>query len=257
MIALVLGLIGIGSSNPAPVLGAGSVAVAGHDPAVGGRVPVNLDHQIPVLVRHLPADVGTPDTAQLVLSLGGVAVVRSTAVPVEHGSAGLLATMDASAGRYIVGGKLAGALKLSGPRGSVTDDFGLQVARSPFATFGGVVGIVLLLFVVAYTESLLRSLRRGRRRDNRTAAMVGLVVVGLVGGVTATLWGWMLGIAGPTFVAFVVPAVLGAVAGLLAGLAGRHVGERTRARRQANRLVLVARRTASPPAEPAPVGVGH
>jgi len=257
VIALVLGLIGIGSSNPAPVLGAGSVSVAGHDPAVDGQVPVNLDHQIPVLVRHLPGDVGTPDTAQLVLSLGGVPVVRSTAVPVEHGSAGLLATMDASAGRYIVGGKLAGALKLSGPQGSVTDDFGLQVARSPFATFGGVVGIVLLLFVVAYTESLLRSLRRGRRRDNRTAAMVGLVVVGLVGGVTATLWGWMLGIAGPTLVAFVVPAVLGAVAGLLAGLAGRQVGERTRARRQANRLVLVARRTASPPAEPAPVGVGH
>jgi len=253
---VVLGLLGIGSSSPAPVLGAGSVTVAGHDAAAGGRVPLNLDHQIPVVIRNLPAGVGRPGTAQLVLSLGGLSVVRSTAVPVVHGSARLLATMDASAGRYVVGGKLAGALTLSGPRGTVTDDFGVQVARPPFATFGGVVGIVLLLFVVAYAESLLRSLRRGRRRDNRTAAVVGLVVVGLVGGLTSTLWGWMLGITGPTFVAFVVPAVLGAMAGLLTGLAGQQVGERTRARRQANRLVLVARRAASPPAQSSPVRVG-
>ena len=80
---------------------------------------------------------------------------------------------------------------------------------------------------------------------------------GSMGGVAATLWGWMLGIAGPTLAAFVVSAVLGAVAGLLAGLAGRQVGERTRARRQANRLVLVARRTALPPAESSTVSVGR
>jgi len=81
--------------------------------------------------------------------------------------------------------------------------------------------------------------------------------VGAVGGVSATLWGWMLGIAGPTFVSFAVTAVLGAIAGLLAGLAGCQVGERTRARRQANRLVLVARRSALPPAESSPVGIGR
>ena len=73
---------------------------------------------------------------------------------------------------------------------------------------------------------------------------------------SATLWGWILGIAGPTLVSFVVIAILGAIAGLLAGLAGRQVGERTRARRQANRLVLVARRSALPPAESSPAGVG-
>ena len=139
----------------------------------------------------------------------------------------------------------------------MNDDFGVQATRSPFATFGGVVGIVLLLFVVAYAESLLRSLRRGRRRDNRTAAVVGLAVVGVVGGVAATLWGWMLGITAPTFVR------LRRGRGRWARWLGcwrdwpvGSVGERTRARRQANRLVLVARRTALPPAAPSPVGVG-
>ena len=256
VVVVVLGLLGVGSSTPSPVLGAGSVTVAAHDPAVGGRVPLNLDHQIPITVRHLPADIGTPRTAQLDLSLGGVQVVRSTAVPFVRGSSGLETTMDASAGRYIVGGKLDGLLTLSGPRGRVTDDFGVKAARSPFATFGGVVGIVLLLFVVAYTESLLRSLRRGRRRDNRTASIAALVVVGLVGGVTTVLWGWMLQIAAPSFLPFVVCGVLGAAAGLLAGLAGRQVGERTRARRQANRLVLVARRSTLPPAGSSPAWAG-
>jgi hypothetical protein len=73
--------------------------------------------------------------------------------------------------------------------------------------------------------------------------VAGLVVVGVVGGLTAALWGWMLGIAGPTFLPFSLTAILGAGAGLLAGLAGRQVGDMTRARRQANRLVLVARRS--------------
>ncbi len=256
LVAVIFGLLGVGSSGPTPVLGAGSVTVAGRDPAVGGRVPINLDQPIPITARNLPAGGGASETAQLVLSLGGVSVVRSTPVPFVHGPAGSHTTVDASSGRYVVGGKLAAALRLSGPQGTVTDDFGVQAARSPFGTFGGVVGIVLLLFVVAYAESLLRSLRRGRRRDNRSAAVAGLVVVGAVGGVSATLWGWMLGIAGPTLVSFVLTACLGAIAGLLAGLAGIQVGERTRARRQANRLVLVARRGTLPSAESSPAGVG-
>ena len=182
VVAVIFGLLGVGSSSPTPVLGAGSVTVAGHDPAVDGRVPINLDQPIPITVRNLPAGGGASETAQLVLSLGGISVVRSTPVPFVHGLTGSHTTLDASSGRYVVGGKVAAALKLSGPQGTVTDDFGVQVARSPFVTFGGVVGIVLLLFVVAYAESLLRSLRRGRRRDNRTAAVAGLVVVGAVGG---------------------------------------------------------------------------
>jgi len=257
VVVVVFGLLGVGSSSPTPALGGGSVTVAGHDPAVGGRVTIDLDQPIPITDSNLPAAGAASDTAQLVLSLGGISVVRSTSVPLVRGPRGWRTALDASSGRYLVGGKLAGTLKLSGPQGTVSDDFGVQVTRSPLATFGGVVGIVLLLFVVAYAESLLRSLRRGRRRDNRTAAVAGLVVVGVIGGVSATLWGWMLGIAGPTFVSFVVTAVLGAIAGLLAGLAGRQVGERTRARRQANRLVLVARRSALPPAESSPVGIGR
>jgi serine/threonine-protein kinase len=256
LFAVVLGLLGVGSSSPIPILAPGSVTVAGYDPAEVGSVPINLDKQIPIVVRQLPANVGTPTRAQLVLSLGSVAVVRSTSPPFVHTSSGLVTTVDASAGRYVVGGKLAATLALSGRQATVNDDFAVHASRSPFATFGGVVGMLMLLIFVAYTESLLRSLRRGRRRDNRVASMVGLVVVGAFGGLTATMWGWMLEITAPTAASFVAAAAVGAVAGFLASLAGRKVGERTRARRQSNRLVLVAKRAAVPPAESSPVSVG-
>ena len=256
VVAVVLGLLGVGSSSPTPVLGPGTVTVAGHDPAVGGRVPINLNHQVSINVRSLPRERRNT-------RFGPTRSVARRRVGRALDDSAPCARGDRLA--YDLGRKLRslrsrwearGSLRLSGPHGTVNDDFGVQASRSPFSTFGGIGGIVLLLFVVAYAESLLRSLRRGRRRDNRTATVVGLVVVGAIGGSTATLWGWMLGIVGPTLVSFVVAAALGAVAGLLAGLAGRQVGDRTRARRQANRLVLVARRSALPPATPSPVGVG-
>jgi hypothetical protein len=67
----------------------------------------------------------------------------------------------------------------------------------------------------------------------------------------------MVQIAAPSLVTFVVAGVVGALAGLLTGLAGKQVGERTRARRQSNRLVLVAKRSTLPPSEPSPVSVGR
>ena len=249
-IALILGLLGVGSSSPTPVLGPGSVTVAGHDPAVGGRVPINLDQQIPIVVRNLPSDAGTPRTAQLVLSLGGLSVVRSTPVPLARGTDWIPHDVGRQLRTLRRGRKACGIVAGSRAHGApwtTTSACRCPGRHSPPSV--GSSGSCCCLFVVAYTESLLRSLRRGRRRDNRNAAVAGLVVVGVIGGLAATLWGWMLGIAGPTFLSFLLTAILGAGAGLLAGLAGRQVGERTRARRQANRLVLVARRSTLTAAE--------
>lgn len=239
-VTLVLGLIGI-TSPGSPSLGPGVLTVAGHDPATNGVVHANLDQPIPITVNRPPAGVGKLTTAQLVLRLGDVPVVDTTSVPFSMRNGIATTTVDASAGRYIIAGKLAATLKLSGTRGNVSDSFELQADRSPFATFLGVVGIVLLLMVVAYGESLLRSLRRGRRWKNR-GAIAGMTIVGILLGLTATLWGWMFEISAPTLAAFLVPAAVGGIAGLIAGLAGKKMGDRARARRLSNRLVLVARR---------------
>jgi hypothetical protein len=253
LLAAVFGLFGIGSSPPHTALPPGQVRINGHDLASAAAVPLNLDRVIPVSVHRLPG-VGRPVSAQVVLSFGGVDVVHSTTVPLVLRHGGWSGAVDASVGRYIVGGKLAASLRLTGSGGTVTDAFPARVTRSPFATFLGLVGVVLLLVVLAYAESLLRGIRRGYKR-NRRMSLAGIVVVGVFFGVTATFWGWMLGLTTPTLIGFVIPAVIGAAGGVVAGLAAVRVGQRTRARRQANRLVLVARRSSLLPA-PAAAAVG-
>jgi hypothetical protein len=243
LLALVFGLLGIGSSGSTPSLPAGTVTVAGHDPARSGRIGIDLNHPIPIVVQQSPSGIGSLQTAQLILTLGDVPLVRSTSVPFSAGSGGFATSVDASSGRYIVSGKLGAELQLTGSRGTITDDFAVKASGSPFTTFGGVLAILLVLIVIAYAESLLRSLRRGRRRDNRVAAVVGLGIVGALGGVTATLLGWAFEISGPTALSFIVTALIGAAAGVLAGVVGMQVGDRNRALRQSHRLVLVARRT--------------
>ena len=255
VIALVLGLFGVGSSRPNTTLPAGSVSVAGHDLAQGGRVPVDLNQQIPVVVRGLPSGLGVPQSARLLLSLGGLVLVHSTSVPFTLEHQGFVTTLDASAGRYVVGGRLPATLELVGSQGTINAAFEIQAARSPASTFLGVFVLVLALIVAAYAESLLRALRRGRRRDTR-AAIAGLAVVGALAGATAVLVGWLLGLAVPTPIGLAIPSIVGAAAGLTAGLAASKVGARARARRQANRLVLLARRQSLPLSQAAPAGIG-
>ena len=239
LIALVCGLLGVGSNAPTPSPSTVPVTVAGHNPAAG-PVPLNLDRRIPVSVVAA-GGAGRPITAQLQLSLGGLPVVHTTSVPFVAFGGRWTTFVDASAARYLVGGKLIAKLNIATTRGSISETLGARAARSPFATLGGVVGIVLTLIVIAYAESLLRALRRGRRKV-KPGTNVGMVVVGAFGGVAAAMWGWMLTVSYLTFSGVVIAAALGAVAGLLCGLAARQVGRRTRAIRQANRLVLVARR---------------
>ena len=155
--------------------------VAGRDPAAGGRVPVDLDHHpgpSPQPARRW-RDPGDGPTRAVARGPLGRPLHPGA---VRTGSAGSLTTVDASLGALRRGREAVGALRLSGTQGTVTDISACRPPGPPFATFGGVVGIVLLLFVVAYAESLLRSLRRGRRRDNRSAAVVGLSWWVLAGG---------------------------------------------------------------------------
>lgn len=245
VVTVLLGLIGIGSASPSPALAPGSVTIGGIDPTTRA-VPVDLGSPIPIVVRKVPSSIGNLESARLVLSLGDVPIVTSTSAAFTTQRGALTSSVDASSGRYTVGGHLTGKLQLIGSNGTVTDTFALNASSSPFSTFVGIVGLLLVLIDLAYAESLLRGLRRGRRRDNRTAAVAGLAVIGVFVGMTATLLGWMLEISRPTLLPFVLAGAVGAVAGILAGLAAAQFGERNRALRQSRRLVLVARRSSQP-----------
>lgn len=251
-VAIVLGLLGIGSSTPHPTLPRGTVLVGGKDPAAG-PVHLDLDKTIRVVVNGT-AQVGTPTSVSLGLNLGSVTLVHATSTGSSRTTTSFVATLDASAGRYIVGGTVDASLAITGTSGTVHDDFAVRTTRTPFGTLLGAASILLLMVVIAYAESLLRGLRRGRRRQNRDA-LIGTTIVGAIGGVLFALWGWMIGSSVPTFPGLLVPVVLGAAAGLVGALAAERVGNRARAKRQSNRLVLVAKRRPGPPQpQPEPPG---
>ena len=242
VVALAIGVLGLGSSVPKSTHAPGSITVAGTEVTSARPVEVHLDQLIPLVVSALPRRGERPLSASLVLTLGGVPVVHSTSLPFEHKRGRYRTTLDASSGRFLVGGKLAAKLEIATTGGTVRRAFEAKVGRSAPSTFTGLFVIVLLLIVAGYAESLLRSLRRGRRRDNQ-GAVAGFTVVGALGGAAASLLGWLIGATAPTLVGVAVPTVVGAVAALLGGLAAKQVGARARARRRANRLVLVARRS--------------
>jgi len=256
-LAVLLGLFGVGSlgSTSAGAVPTGAVSVGGHDISSGRPAPLDLNRPVTVTVDGRLPGVGVPRSARLTLSLAGLGVVHSVASSFTTGLDGSVATLDLTAGRYVVGGTMPASLQLDGSTGSVHERFEVRATRAPVATFLGLFVVVLALIVAAYAESFLRSLRRGRRRRNQ-GAVAGLVVAGAFAGLTSSLAGWLIGLSVPTPTGLVAPTVVGAAAGLVAGLAASRVGARARARRQANRLVLVARRTTTEGALAVPALVG-
>ena len=106
---------------------------------------------------------------------------------------------------------VTGEVKLTGAsQDKGAQEFAVETAQSPFLSLPGAVGIGLALFVLAYAESLLRSLRRGRRK---VTAPIGLTIIGAVGGLAAVIISWLAGAAEPTTPTVLVCALLGAGAG--------------------------------------------
>ncbi|HVA43154.1 MAG TPA: hypothetical protein VNF50_06710, partial [Acidimicrobiales bacterium] len=107
----------------------------------------------------------------------------------------------------------------------------VQLSQQPIETAPGGLAVVLFLAVVAYAESYLRSLRRGRKQ---LTAQIGLVIFGALLGLDAVAGAWLALDRQPTAPVLVVCVVLGAGAGLAAGRTALQIGRRRRfVRRQA------------------------
>jgi hypothetical protein len=118
-------------------------------------------------------------------------------------------------------------------------DFVATSGQSSFLTIPGVLVVALLLFLLAYVESVLRPLRRGRRR---VTGIVGMALLGAALGLTVVPFAWLLGGGEPTVSTAVVTMVIAGVAAISAGLAAVRVGTRARIRprRGANARVRAA-----------------
>ncbi len=213
VVTLGIAFLGLGAPGHGGTIPRGTVRVAGVDAASG--TPVHLDLSKPFSVAGTSAVPGRVvvrfSALGIPLGSGSARISPRHAGAATSSAAGtrrFVVSVDASGARYLAVGLVTGEVIL--PNGA-THRFPVVPTGSAWLSVPGAVGIALVLFVIAYAESLLRSLRRGRKRITGTVDMVG---VGVLFGVAAVWLAWLSGISQPLITTTAVCAVLGAGAGL-------------------------------------------
>jgi len=229
LLALAVAFVGLGSPARTAKL---AIVVNGAAPVPGH--PVKLDLSAPMAISGR-ARAGSVGRVSVRFSVVGVELGSARADAQAQPDGSFSALLDASSARHLVTGTTTAVVEALDANGSpVTGDpttsrrsFGVQPTQSPLLTVPGAGGIALLLFVVAYAESLLRALRRGRKR---IAGMAGMVVIGALWGVAAVVVAWLVAKREPMVLTLAVCSLLGAGAGMCAALAAWRVHERRRFR---------------------------
>lgn len=217
--AFAVGLIGLRAPGRGGELSAGEVTVAGVDVAGGQDVELDLDEEISLEVASAGA---APVEVELSLTALGVPLGDDRGELDGSGATQL----DLSGSRYLVTGTVTGKVTLHDAAGSTrTHEFPVTSAGSPWLTVPGIACVIAVLVLVAFAESFLRSLRRGRKRF---AGRVGLVIVGAALGVVVALVGWVAGSGEPAIPTLIVAGALGAAAGVAAGVAAGRLSTRAR-----------------------------
>jgi len=228
LICIALAFIGLGSKSvSAGTIAPGTVKLDGLDPSSGQVIPVNLAQSVTVS-GVLPAAARAANQVQLSFSVAGIPLGHLSSPFTANPSGQFTAALTSTSARYLVASQTPTKLRfLSGSTVVAQDSFLLRSHQSPFLSVPGAVAIALVLFVAAYIESLLRTLRRQRKK---VSAYVGLAILGGLVGVTAVVWAWLIAATQPSSTSFVACAVIGAAGGVAAALAAARMGLRRRMR---------------------------
>jgi molecular chaperone DnaK len=175
VVTLLLAVLGVGGAPDADV----RIVNTG---VAGGAESVRLAD--PLTVRGGDADEPFPG-ARVTPSLAGVDLGEETTD--GDGGFSLRGLRHVLAGPFEATVEQAG----SGARLTVVVRPAGDVAAGGLLSIPGVVGVALLMFAVAYAESFLRPLRRGRRPSQGT--LLGMGLVGAAAGAGAAVVGWSLG----------------------------------------------------------------
>jgi serine/threonine-protein kinase len=188
----------------------GRVLIAKQDPARVSTLKLDTSQNIPIRVASGPAVFATK--AEMKVSAAGVPVGQMSATLTNHHG-----EFDTKAIKYLASGSLAGELTFSArnkPLASATQKMPVDVTRAWYLTAFGLGTLLVLLAGIAYLESSLRPLRRGRRRTFSyigCALSLAVTATGLIGFLTA------LGHANPTASGVIVVAIIIALAGVALG----------------------------------------
>jgi serine/threonine-protein kinase len=226
---VVLSVVGIGTTEPAPsLLRSGTVRVAGVDITSDRTVAANLAHDVPVRIQRLPASARDARYVRLGFSALGLELPPSrSAVLVPTPGGGVRALIDAQRVRVLVSGRVTGELRFldARKRDLRADEFRFRAERPAVLAANGIIGFLMLAFVLMYAWSLSLPLRRGHRSRS---AYVGLVILGGVAGAAVVDVAWAFGGPQPTWATLLVGVALGVGAFVAAARSVLIIGRRRR-----------------------------
>ena len=226
--AVAVALIGLGAPPRGGDLQPGMVTVAGVDPTSGDEVLADWSKPIPVTVAGVEAG-----TAAIALDVAGATMGRHQA-PITPSAEGAVASVPAPFNKYVLAGRTTAVLTIHGDgTPTATYRFGMTSVQ-PATTTALSVGLVVLgLFGVAYAESYLRALRRGR---SRFSASIGLPLSAAALAVATVGAAWVLRGTEPTVATLIGSAALAATAGIAATIGAMRVGRTAKYRRSRRAL---------------------
>ena len=228
LLCVAIAFVGVGASNTKPGdITPGTITVAQIDPALGKVVPVDLKKPLDIS-GTLPSGARAADDVRLSFSFGAVPIGHFDAAVTPAPGGRFSVALDASGYRYIIASDTTTNLSFKAKGATVAQrSFVLRTAQKWYVTLPGALAIALVLFAVAYIESLLRALRRGRKQ---VSGVIGLAVLGAVVGLVAVLWAWLLAAVMPTTATEIMCAILGTASGLAGGVAAQRLGRRRQLR---------------------------
>ena len=228
VLAVLVAIIGLGTPTTSGNIPPRTITVAGADPSAGKVIKVDLSKPI-VVAGTLPSTATSSNSLRLAFSAAGITLGQSTAKFTTGSDHRFSASFNTSGSRYLVAGRATGEVTLL--TGSVTtaqQKFAAKATQAPLATFPGAVGLATILFLAGYPGSVLRGMRRGRRR---VSGNIALTLLGGLFGLAAVAGVWLGAAKEPVIATLVVAILVGALGGLVAGFGGLQWGKRRRPQR--------------------------
>jgi hypothetical protein len=226
LLTVLVAFVGLGTPKITETIPTGTVTLAGGDPTADEPLSLDLSKPIEVRFTQLPAGAESATNVELAMSIAGVPLPASSREPLIPSDQGLTASLDAAGSRYLVAGKVTAELRLlADEQVLLRHEFAATSSQTSVLTIPGALILALVLFLLAYVESLLRPLRRGRRQ---LTGVFGMAVIGAGIGLVVVPVVWLLGGPEPATGTAVACMVLGALASIVAALAAIRVGKRAR-----------------------------
>jgi serine/threonine-protein kinase len=226
--AAVLALVGVGGPQRSRSFENEDVTIAGRVAAEGRAIPIDLSRGFKIVARPLPARARDATSVRATFSVLGLDLASSTQ-PLRRAGRGGRAAFRPSTDKFFVVGRTTGGLEfLRDDTVEAAYTFSADSTNAEYfrlITVPGAASVGLFLFVIAYSESLLGSMRRGRRH---LSGIVGMAGIGSILGIDFVAAAWLLGVQEPTLATVVICALLSGGAGIAAALAAGALGKRRR-----------------------------